>query len=60
MTAQILVLEDREMNRDMLSRRLRQLGHFLITAASGREALGLLREAPCDLLLVNHMPSATA
>lgn len=55
MTAQILVVDDLEVNRDMLSRRLRQLGHFVVTAASGREALSLLQENTCDLVLLDLM-----
>lgn len=55
MTAQILVVDDLEVNRDMLSRRLRQLGHFAVTAASGREALSLLHESPYDLILLDLM-----
>jgi len=55
MTSQILVVDDLEANRDMLSRRLRQLGHCVVTAASGREALGMLHENPCDMVLLDLM-----
>ena len=55
MTAQILVVDDLEVNRDMLSRRLRQLGYFALTAASGREAIKILHESPCDLVMLDLM-----
>jgi len=55
MTSQILVVDDLEANRDMLSRRLRQLGHFVVTAASGREALGMLHANSCDMVLLDLM-----
>ncbi len=55
MTARILVVDDLEANRDMLSRRLRQQGHFVVTAASGHEALGWLRKNACDMVLLDLM-----
>lgn len=55
MTSHILVVDDLEANRDMLSRRLRQLGHFVVAAASGREALDLLQANPCDMVLLDLM-----
>jgi putative two-component system response regulator len=55
MAAQILVVDDLEVNRDMLARRLRQLGHFAIAATSGREALELLHASPCDMVLLDLM-----
>ena len=35
----ILVVDDNEMNRDLLSRRLRQQGHTVSVAVNGRQAL---------------------
>jgi putative two-component system response regulator len=55
MTARILVVDDLEANRDMLSRRLRLLGHFVVTAASGHEALGWLQKNACDMVLLDLM-----
>ncbi len=53
----LLVVDDDEMNRDMLSRRLRRLGYDVDTAASGAEALALLKAAPVDLVLLDgQMP----
>ena len=43
--ARILVVDDNETNRDLLSRRLRHDGHHVAAAASGREALDLLEGA---------------
>ena len=37
--AAILVVDDNEMNRDLLSRRLKRQGHGVATAENGREAL---------------------
>ncbi len=55
MTGQILVVDDLEANRDMLSRRLRQLGYSVECAASGREALARMKEASYDLVLLDLM-----
>jgi CheY-like chemotaxis protein len=51
--SRILIVEDNEMNRDMLSRRLRRRGHEIIAAEDGLqgvEAAG--RERP-DLVLMD-------
>jgi len=37
--AKILLVEDNEMNRDMLSRRLRRRGYEVIAAGDGREGI---------------------
>ncbi len=37
--ARILLVEDNELNRDMLSRRLRRVGHEVILAVNGQEAI---------------------
>ena len=37
--AKILLIEDNEMNRDMLSRRLQRKGYQVVTAADGQQAL---------------------
>src|SRR3990172_5907111 len=37
--AKILLVEDNEMNRDMLSRRLQKRGYEVVTAVDGREGL---------------------
>ena len=49
----ILVVDDNEVNRDMLSRRLRREGYTTAPAADGRQALRLLAERPFDLVLLD-------
>jgi phosphoserine phosphatase RsbU/P len=53
----ILVVDDHEMNRDMLSRRLRRLGHQVDVAVDGQDALTALRDGNSahDLLLLDIM-----
>jgi two-component system cell cycle response regulator DivK len=49
----ILLVEDNEMNRDMLSRRLQRRGYQIVTAENGEQGLSLARlEAP-DLILMD-------
>ncbi len=48
----ILIVEDNEMNRDMLSRRLLKRGFDVRTAINGIEAIGLAQELP-DLILMD-------
>ena len=45
-TATILVVDDLPANRDLMSRRLERSGFRVVCAASGPEALDLLRRAP--------------
>jgi sigma-B regulation protein RsbU (phosphoserine phosphatase) len=51
----ILVVDDNELNRDLLSRRLRRDGHTVIVAEHGRAALDRLAEQPFDLVLLDIM-----
>ncbi len=51
----LLVVDDDEANRDMLSRRLGRLGHAVFTAESGVEALEQIRARPFDLVLLDIM-----
>ena len=53
--AQILVVDDVEMNRDLLARRVRRLGHEVLMAEDGVQALAVLRERPVDVLLLDIM-----
>ena len=56
MTAgRLLVVDDNEMNRDMLSRRLERQGHAVIMAENGRQALEKIRSEPFDLVLLDIM-----
>lgn len=51
--AKILIVEDNEMNRDMLGRRLERNGYEVIIAVDGEEALEVVaRDAP-DLILMD-------
>ena len=50
----ILVVDDNEANRDMLSRRLEKQGYRVITAEGGAEALDLIKEFRCDLALLRY------
>jgi len=53
----ILVVDDDEGNRDMLSRRLQRLGHSVAVVENGRLALELLHAEPFDLMLLDlQMP----
>ena len=51
--ATILLVEDNEMNRDMLSRRLQRLGYDVSIACDGLEGLAMARQAPADLILMD-------
>lgn len=53
--ARILVVDDNEMNRDMLSRRLARRNFDVETAENGTEALGRLQEEEFDLVLLDIM-----
>jgi adenylate cyclase len=52
-TASLLIVDDNELNRDMLRRRLERLGYKVSCAENGREALKLLRTGSFDLLLLD-------
>ena len=53
----ILVVEDNEMNRDMLSRRLQRKGYDVIIAIDGEEAVAMARsEAPVLILMDISLP----
>jgi len=49
----ILIADDNRVNRLMLARGLEQDGHNVAFAEHGAEALGLLRQQPFDLLLLD-------
>lgn len=51
--ARILLVEDNEMNRDMLSRRLQKRGYDVVIAENGAQALTLARSAGPDLVLMD-------
>jgi len=51
--AKILLVEDNELNRDMLSRRLSRRGHQVVEATDGEAALGLAASERPDLILMD-------
>jgi len=51
--ASLLVVDDNELNRDMLKRRLERLGYTVTCAVNGVEALEKLEAEPFDLLLLD-------
>ena len=51
--ARILIVEDNEMNRDMLSRRLARRGHEVMIAVDGAEGLAAASRAQPDLILMD-------
>ena len=51
--ARILLVEDNEMNRDMLSRRLLRKGFRVEFAEDGRKGLESARSGPFDLILLD-------
>ena len=51
--AKILLVEDNEMNRDMLCRRLQRRGHEVAIAADGAEGLALARRERPGLILMD-------
>jgi two-component system, cell cycle response regulator DivK len=51
--AKILLVEDNEMNRDMLSRRLERKGHQVIMAVDGQQALDLASAEKPELILMD-------
>jgi DNA-binding response OmpR family regulator len=51
----LLVVDDIELNRDVLSRRLKRQGYAVATAENGREAMERLRAETFDLVLLDIM-----
>ncbi len=51
--AKILLVEDNEMNRDMLSRRLLRKGYVVMLAVDGGEGLAMARAESPDLILMD-------
>ncbi|HEX5133905.1 MAG TPA: response regulator [Thermoanaerobaculia bacterium] len=51
--AKILLVEDNEMNRDMLSRRLVRSGYEVVMAVQGEEGVALARTASPDIVLMD-------
>ena len=51
--ARILLVEDNEMNRDMLSRRLMRKGYEVVMAVDGREGVEMAKQGGYDLILMD-------
>jgi two-component system, cell cycle response regulator DivK len=53
MMAKILLVEDNEMNRDMLSRRLIRNGYEVVMAIDGEQAIAMAESELPDLILMD-------
>ena len=53
MTKKILIVEDNEMNRDMLSRRLMRKGYEILIAVEGAIGLEMMKSERPDLVLMD-------
>jgi diguanylate cyclase (GGDEF)-like protein len=51
----LLVVDDNEMNRDMLSRRLKRQGYMVAVAEDGYQALKMIKAQQFDLVLLDIM-----
>ena len=51
----LLVVDDNEMNRDLLSRRLARQGYRVTMAVDGRQALEFMEQEEFDLVLLDIM-----
>lgn len=51
--AKILIVEDNEMNRDMLSRRLERKGYQIVMAVDGGQGVSMARTEAPDLILMD-------
>jgi two-component system cell cycle response regulator DivK len=49
----ILLIEDNELNRDMLSRRLQKRGYEVVLAVDGQEGVALAQSETPDLVLMD-------
>tara|TARA_R110002072_G_scaffold164527_1_gene317520 strand:- start:4380 stop:4754 length:375 start_codon:yes stop_codon:yes gene_type:complete len=53
----VLLVEDNELNRDMMVRRLKRAGLKVITAGNGQQALDMMQsEQPCIVLMDMNLP----
>lgn len=53
MSIKILVVEDNDLNRDMLSRRLKLRGYEVTSAVDGQEGINMTQTAMPDLILMD-------
>src|SRR4030042_6770447 len=55
LTGSVLVVDDNENNRELLTRRLKARGHSIITVENGKQALEIVRQQTFDLMLLDIM-----
>src|SRR5262249_46149823 len=53
MTGKLLLVDDNEISRDFLSRRLQRQGYTVTTAGNGRDALALINSETFDIVLLD-------
>src|SRR5437660_4013973 len=59
-TSRLLVVDDNEMNRDMLARRLERKGYEIVAVDSARQLLQRVKDTPIDLVLLDiEMPEVS-
>ncbi|EAW37067.1 adenylate/guanylate cyclase domain-containing protein [Lyngbya sp. PCC 8106] len=51
----VLIVDDNEVNRDLLARRITREGYQVMLASNGFEALEMMRSQPLDLVLLDIM-----
>src|SRR6266705_1024719 len=51
--SKLLIIEDNEMNRDVLSRRLQRRGYEIVLAVDGKQGVELARSEKPDLILMD-------
>ncbi len=51
--ATLLLIEDNDMNRDMLARRLTRRGYSVVQAIDGNQGIATARATPPDLILMD-------
>jgi two-component system, cell cycle response regulator DivK len=51
--SKILLIEDNELNRDMLSRRLRKRGYEVVTAIDAETGIGMAQAEPPAIILMD-------
>lgn len=54
-SGRILIIDDDEINRHIMTRQLERQGHTVVTADSGKEALALLKKVPFDVIILDVM-----
>ncbi|HEY8380181.1 MAG TPA: response regulator [Nannocystis sp.] len=53
MPPKVLIVEDNELSRDMLSRRLRRKGYEVLVAVDGHEGITMVQEQRPDIVLMD-------